>query len=215
LTAQALPDQKAPMLRILGRKTSSNVQKVLWCLVELGQPFEREDYGGPFGRNREPDYLRLNPNGTVPTLVDGELVLWESNSILRYLANKFGPTLLYPVDDGPRALIERWMDWQLGAISEAFGPLYRGLVREKRGASELEESRQRTALQLAILDSSLAGRDFLGGANLTLADMALGPIVYRWFELPIHREETPHLRQWYERIALREGFRTHLMIGLH
>ncbi len=204
-----------PGLRVLGRNTSSNVQKVLWCLAELGQPFEREDYGGPFGRNNDREYLRLNPNGKVPTLVDGDLAIWESNTIVRYLCNKFGPTTLYPAEPGQRALAERWMDWQLGTVAEAFLPMYRSLIRERLDATDVEPARQRAARMFAILDDALAGRRYLNGSELTVADIALGPIIYRWYELPIRREDMPALHAWYGRLVHRPGFRDHVMIGLH
>lgn len=207
--------QHAKKLCVLGRQTSSNVQKVLWCLAELGQPYEREDYGGPFGRNYEPEYLRLNPNGTVPTLIDGDLVIWESNAIVRFLCNKFQPTSLYPADAGQRALVERWMDWQLGELAVAFLPMYRGLIREQRDAEEVDAARQRTARLMTILDSVLAGCQYLNGSELTVADIAIGPIAYRWFELPIRREGMPNLQGWYLRLAQRQAFRDNVRVGLH
>ncbi|HEX4583339.1 MAG TPA: glutathione S-transferase family protein [Burkholderiaceae bacterium] len=207
--------QQDTKLRVLGRYTSSNVQKVLWCLGELRQPFQREDYGGPFGRTNDPEYLRFNPNGTVPTLVDGNLVIWESNTIVRYLCNKFPKSPLYPADAVQRALAERWMDWQLGSVAVQFLPLYRGLVREQRRAEELEAARQRTASLLAVLDAALAQREYLNGPELTVADIALGPTVYRWYELPISRESMPNLQGWYERLSHRPAFRDSVMVGLH
>jgi glutathione S-transferase len=202
-------------LRVLGRHTSSNVQKVLWCLAELGQAFQREDYGGPFGRSNAPEYLRFNPNGTVPTLVDADFAIWESNTIVRYLCNKFQPTTLYPADAAQRALIERWMDWQLASVAVEFLPLYRGLVREQRQAEELEVARQRTARLLTILDGALAEREYLNGPELTVADMALGPTVYRWYELPIRREPMLNLKNWYVRLTHRSAFRDSVMVGLY
>jgi glutathione S-transferase len=202
-------------LRVLGRNTSSNVQKVLWCLAELGKPYQREDYGGPFGGTSELHYLRLNPNGKVPTLIDGDVAIWESNTIVRYLCNKFGPTLLYPGDFLERALAERWMDWQLATLAEALLPMYRALVREHANPADVEPARERTARLLEILDGALTGRRYLNGAELTVADIAVGPLVYRWYELRIRREDTPNLLAYYERLARRPAFRENVMIGLH
>jgi len=202
------------MFRILGRRTSSNVQKVLWCLAELACPFEQEDYGGPFGRTRDPEYLRLNPNGTVPTVLDDELVLWESNTILRYVCNKLDAGTLYPQGIAERALVERWMDWQLSCLATPFGSLYRGLVREQLSRSDVEPARMVTAQIFAILEHALEGRSFIAGDALTLADIALGPTVYRWLHMDIEREDAPNLRGWYERLALRSSFREYVMIGL-
>ena len=114
------------MLKILGRKNSSNVQKVLWCCGELDVPFEREDYGGEFGKTCDAAYLAMNPNARIPTIIDDDLVLWESNSILRYLANKHDDGKLYPKDPGERARGERWMDWQLAVLRDAIHPVFWG-----------------------------------------------------------------------------------------
>lgn len=203
------------MIRLLGRKTSSNVQKVLWCLHELGLPFAREDYGGPFGRTREPAYLRLNPNGTVPTLIDGDLVLWESNAIVRYLCNRYGPTPLYPPEPAARARVERWMDWQLGTLAEAFLPLYRALVREGCSPAQVEPLRARSAQPFTLLDGALDDAPFLAGTQLTLAEIALGPLVYRWLALPLERPHLPRLATWYGRFDERTAFRATVAIGLY
>ena len=135
------------MLKIWGRTTSSNVQKVLWTCTELGIEYDRVDHGGPFGGNRDPEYLRLNPNGLVPTVIDGDLVMWESNTICRYLCNTHpnGKTL-YPSDFRERTHVERWMDWQLSVIGAPMGALLQGLIRstpETRDAGAIEAARRR------------------------------------------------------------------------
>src|SRR5205814_6551104 len=117
------------MLKIWGRASSSNVQKVLWCCAELVIPFDRVDHGGPFGGNRDPEYLKLNPNGLVPTVIDGDLVMWESNTICRYLASTRNGERLYPRDPAERTHVERWMDWQLAVVGAPMGQLLFGLVR--------------------------------------------------------------------------------------
>jgi glutathione S-transferase len=203
------------MLRILGRRTSSNVQKVMWCLAELAFPFEQENYGGQYGKTRDPHYLRMNPNGTVPTIIDDDLVLWESNTILRYLCNKCDAGALYPQGIAQRALVERWMDWQLGCVSGPFGTLYRGLVREQRCRTELEPVREAMARHFAVLEAALDGLSFIAGDELTLADIALGPTAYRWLNMDIERDDAPNLQAWHERLALRSAFREYVMIGLH
>jgi glutathione S-transferase len=199
---------------LLGRDTSSNVQKVLWCLRELGVPFQRQDYGGLHGGTDDARYLRLNPNGTVPTLIDDDRVVWESNTILRYLCNRYGPTDLYPADAFARTRVERWMDWQLGTLSVAFLPLYRALVREGRAAHEVESMRARSAALFTLLDGALADVPFLAGAHLTLAEIALGPFVYRWLALPIERPHLPRLAAWYGRFESRPAFRDEVATGL-
>jgi glutathione S-transferase len=206
------------VLRLLGRKTSANVQKVLWCLDELKIPFTREDFGGEFGGNRTPEFLKLNPNGVVPTLIDGEAVIWESNTILRYIANRFGPTLLYPLDPVLRADCERWMDWQLGTLNLCMTPLYVSLIRtppERRDRTALEENSGRASALFLLLDTALQDRRFIAGDTLTLADIALGAFGYRWVHLDENRAALmPHLKTWMNRLADRPAFRKHVAIGL-
>ncbi len=205
------------MLKILGRSTSSNVQKVMWCCAELGLPFERDDIGGPFGRTREPDYLAMNPNGLVPTIVDDGFTLWESNTIVRYLAAVHGSDAFWPSEPRARADAERWMDWQLSVLVPAIFPVFWGLIRTKpadRDKAAIAAGRDRLAASLAILDRHLASRDYVGGTNCTAADIPVGVIAYRWFEMDIEREDFPSLRGWYERLSQRPGYREHVMTGL-
>jgi glutathione S-transferase len=206
------------MLKILGRKDSSNVQKVLWLLDEMGMPFEQEDYGGRFGGNTSADYLRLNPNGRIPTLLDGPVVVWESNTILRYIANRYGPTPLYPTDPVLRSECERWMDWQLGTLNVAMGPLYIALVRtpiEERDIAAVRRNEQRAAELFAVLDGELAERRHVAGTDLSLADIATGILAYRWFALDVARgKPTPHLQRWLEQLGSRRAFKERVMIPL-
>jgi len=202
------------MLKIWGRASSSNVQKVLWCCTELDLPFERLDVGGPFGGNRDPEYLKLNPNGLVPTVQDGDLIMWESNTICRYLASTHaGGERIYPRDPAARTHVERWMDWQLAVIGAPMGQLLFGLVRstpETRDAGAIEAARRRALSAWSIIDDELNGRSYLGGDELTLAEIVLGTQIYRWFAFPIERPELPNLRRWYERMHQRPGFKTHI-----
>ena len=139
------------MLKVLGRKTSGNVQKVIWLLEEMKQPYEREDYGRQFG-NTGGDYLRLNPNGKVPTLVDGDVVVWESNTILRYLGNKHGGSF-YPADPAARSHVERWMDWQLATLNSPYLAIFRDAKKPaaERSASFAGDAKELDQ-QLQILD---------------------------------------------------------------
>jgi glutathione S-transferase len=196
------------MLRVLGRATSGNVQKVVWLLEELGTPYKREDYGRQFNNTQDPAYLTLNPNGKVPTLVDGEEVVWESNTILRYLANKLGAAKLYPADPLARSQVERWMDWQLASLN---GP-YLGVFKEakkpaaERAASWAADSKELTA-QLEILEKGTAGRPWLAGAEITLADICLGPIIHRCLDFPIELPALPGIRAWRDKITQRPAFK--------
>ena len=205
------------MLRIWGRSNSINVQKVLWCCGELDVPYHRVDVGGPFGGNREPEYLRLNPNGLVPTISDGGFVLWESNAIVRYLAARHGMGTLCPEDLAERADADRWMDWQLGTLWANFRPAFIGLIRtppEKRDGASIATAIGKTARNLAILDAHLAGREYVTGPSLTMADIPLGVTAYRWFSLEIKRPPMANLEAWYERLCARSPYKATVMLPL-
>lgn len=205
------------MLKVWGRRNSINVQKVLWCCAELDVPFERVDVGGPFGGNRDPAYLRLNPNGLVPTISDEGFVLWEANVIVRYLAAKHGSGTLYPEDLTVRADADRWMDWQMGTLWASMRPVFIGLVRtppEERDEASIEASRKKTAETWSILDAHLAGRDYVTGASFTMGDIPLGATAYRWLQLGIEGPPLPNVRAWHERLSERPAFREHVMLPL-
>jgi glutathione S-transferase len=205
------------VLRIWGRSNSINVQKVLWCCEELDVSYHRVDVGGPFGGNREPEYLRLNPNGLVPTISDGGFVLWESNAIVRYLAARHGMGTLCPEDLAERADADRWMDWQLGTLWASFRAAFVGLIRtppEKRDRANVARAIRKTAGNLDLLDAHLAGRDYVTGPSLTMADIPLGVTAYRWFTLDIERPAMPNLEAWYERLRARGPYRAIVMSPL-
>lgn len=201
------------MLKIWGRASSSNVQKVLWCCAELDLPFERIDIGGPFGGNKEAEYLKLNPNGLVPTVEDGDLIMWESNTICRYLASTRNGEHIYPRDPAARTHVERWMDWQLAVVGPPMGQLLQGLVRsapEARDGAAIEAARRRAMAGWTIVDDELKDRRYLAGDSLSLAEIVLGTQIYRWFAFPIERPQLINLRAWYDRMSERPGFKTHI-----
>jgi glutathione S-transferase len=205
------------MLKIWGRATSSNVQKVLWCCGELGIPFERVDIGGPFGGNQDPEYLALNPNGLVPTVQDGDLVLWESNTICRYLTVTHRGERLYPATPADRAMVERWMDWQLSTLGAPMGALLFGLIRtrpEQRDQAAIEAARRQAIRAWTIVENALEGRSFLAGSELSLAEIVMGTLVYRWHAFPLERPLLKNLRSWYERMRERPAFKTHIEIPI-
>jgi glutathione S-transferase len=201
------------MLKIWGRASSSNVQKVLWCCAELDIPFERIDVGGPFGGNRDPEYLGMNPNGLVPTVKDGDLIMWESNTICRYLATAHNGERLYPRDPAARTHVERWMDWQLAVIGPPMGQLLFGLVRstpETRDHRAIETARRRAASAWAIVEDELKNQPYLAGTELSLAEIVLGTQIYRWFAFAIERPDLPNLRAWHDRLHQRPGFKKYI-----
>lgn len=203
------------MLRIWGRANSVNVQKVLWCCHELGLPFERIDAGMSHGHVDTAPYRAMNPNGRVPTLVDGDFVLWESNAILRYLALAHaGGSDIYPREAKPRACVERWLDWTLSTVQPAERPLFWGLVRtppEKRDLAALQKTADENAALWRILDAHLHGRLYAEDDRFTLADVALGAYARRWFGVAgVTKLALPNLSAWYERLAAREGFRLYV-----
>jgi len=205
------------MLKIWGRATSSNVQKVLWCCAELGIGFERIDLGGPFGGNQDPEYLAMNPNGLVPTVRDGDLVLWESNTICRYLAATHDGEWLHPSAPAARANVERWMDWQLSTVGPPMGALLFGLIRtrpEQRDQAAIEAARRTALASWVIVEDALEDRPWLAGAGLSLAEIVLGTLVYRWHAFPIERPRLPRLRAWYERMRERPGFKTYIEVPI-
>ena len=205
------------MLKILGRNNSSNVQKVLWALGELGLEYTRDDIGGPFGGNRETNYLIMNPNGLVPTLIDGDTVLWESNVIVRYLARKYAPNSLLPDSLTDLARAEQWMDWQQTVVAPAHFPVFWGLIRtapEDRDLDAINNGRDRFEQVMTILDHHLSDSAFVGGENLSIADIPVGIMVYRWFTLDIERMELPSLHRWYQRLADSPAYKNNVMIRL-
>jgi glutathione S-transferase len=206
------------MLKVWGRANSMCVQKVLWCCGEIGLQFARVDIGGHFGGNRSPEYLALNPNGVVPTLDDDGFILWESNAIVRYLAAKYDPDGLVPIDPAGRADAERWMDWQINAMAPWMPTIFLGLVRtpaERRDHHAIDAARAEVAKALAILEAHLAKHDYVSGSRLTVGDIPVGISVWRFFQLPVERPAFPHIDAWQRRLEERAPFRAHVMGPLH
>lgn len=205
------------MLKLLGRANSINVQKVVWCVLELGIPFERKDIGGAFGGNDTPEYLALNPNGRVPTIIDGDVVLWESNAIVRYLSAKHGEGTLSPRDVAKRADADRWMDWQTTTLTPATHPAFWGLIRtpeEKRDMAAIAKSIAESEAKMRILERVLADRAYITGDTFTMGDIPIGCAAHRWLHLPIERPSLPAVQRWYERLMQRSPAQTVLTAPL-
>lgn len=198
------------MLKIWGRLSSVNVQKVVWCADELGLAYERVDVGGAFGGNRTPQYLAMNPNGLVPVIEEDGLVLYESNAIVRYLAGRDARGALWPEDLRKRADADRWMEWQSTSFTPAMRDIFWQLVRtpaDKRDASAIEVSRGESEKLAGLLDAHLASNRFLTAHGFTAADIVVGCATHRWLNLPVSRDPRPHLERWYAEIKSRPGAR--------
>lgn len=198
------------MLKIWGRISSINVQKVVWCADELGLAYERVDVGGKFGGNRTPEYLAMNPNGLVPVIEEDGFVLYESNAIVRYLAARDSPGRLWPDDLRARADADRWMEWQSTSYTPAMRDVFWQLVRvpeAERDARAIERSRAETERMAAILDAHLAKHRFLTDHGFTAADVVVGCATHRWLHMPLEREARPHLERWYGEVSSRPGAR--------
>ncbi|MBV6859610.1 glutathione S-transferase [Xanthomonas campestris pv. zingibericola] len=212
----AASDHTPPTITLWGRRNSSNVRKVLWCAEEAGVAYASIEVGGAFGGNTTPEYRALNPNGLVPTLQDGALVLWESNAIVRYLAAQYAPAL-YPHAPAERALGDRWMDWTTSTFAGVFRDLFWGVLRTPE--AERDHARIAAALThsgelLARADAALAQQPYLSGEQFAMGDVPLGSFIYAWFEMPIERPELPHLQAWYARLRARPAYRRAVMTAL-
>ena len=193
------------MLTLLGRATSGNVQKVIFILELLGISYQREDYGRQFD-NTGGKYLELNPNGTVPTLVDGDLVIWESNTILRYIAARENSKLL-PQGLAAKTLVERWMDWLLASLNNHYVTVFKGskLPEEERDGNFVLSIQEISKL-VALLDNHLKTHNWLAGEEFSLADIALGPIVRRCLEFPIDKAHLKALKIWQDKLEEMPAF---------
>jgi glutathione S-transferase len=194
------------MIRILGRSTSGNVQKVLFFLEEVGLKYTREDYGRQFNNTNTDTYRKLNPNMKVPTLIDGDLVVWESHTILRYLSALHAPHLT-GATPAERTQVERWMDWNLGALNTPYVAVFKDAKKPEaeRSADFAAQSADLIA-QLKILDGFIAGKSWFALDRLTLADLSLAPVVARCLGFPIEKPALPELTRWLKAIEARPAF---------
>jgi glutathione S-transferase len=187
--------------------------KVIWVLKELGLSYERIDVGGAFGRTDQPDYRAMNPTGLVPTLQEDDFVLWESNAVVRYLASaNAGDTPLWPQEARARASIDRWMDCQQTQLNRPQSVVFWGLVRtppEKRDDAAIRQAVVDATRAWSLLERSLTRFPFIAGEAFTLADIAWGVHVHRWYAMPFERPDLPWLRAWYDRLLQRPAYTAH------
>ena len=205
------------MLRIWGRRTSSNVQSVMWTVAELGLAYERYDLGHRFGGLNTPEFLAMNPNGTIPVVRDddGEPI-WESAAIVRYLAGRYGGAPFWPADPAARAQVDKWAEWSKVNVAVNFsGPIFWRVVRtpaSRRNQEAIEQAVATLDLYLDIAENQLARHPYLSGDAFTVADVQFGHLLYRYFDIDIERRARPNLLAYYEGLALRPAYREHVMI---
>lgn len=202
------------MLTVWGRRSAFNVQKVLWLVDELSLPHQHIDAGGSFGGLDDPAFRAMNPHGRVPVIDDSGVVVWESHSILRYLAARYGAGTLWAEDAAARSLADRWMDWSLATLQRDFMDLFWGFYRTpepERDPAFVQERIDRCARHFRLLDDHLATRAFLAGDHFSMADIPAGTALYRYFEIDVARPDVPHVAAWYARLADRPAYRDHVM----
>jgi len=204
------------MLTVWGRRSSFNVQKVMWLVGEFGLDHRRLEAGGTFGGLDDPAFRAMNPHGKVPVIDDNGIAVWESHAILRYLAARYGKTPFWSEDPARRSQSEQWMDWAQTTLQPDFlVGVFWGFYRTpeaQRDLPAIEEKIERCANHFLLLDDLLAKRPFMLGNALTLADIPIGTSLYRYFNLEIERPSIPHVEAWYERLQERPAYREHVMV---
>ncbi|CEJ81526.1 hypothetical protein VHEMI01647 [[Torrubiella] hemipterigena] len=206
------------MLQVWGRRTSSNVQAVLWCLAELNVPYTQYDIGHRFGGNNTPEYLAMNPNGLVPVIRDGDdEPLFESSAIVRYLAAKYGSDAFWPKDPAKRAQVDKWAEWAKTNVFLGFtAPIFWPVVRTPKSKQNPEQIRGAIASLdkfLDIAETELSKKTFLAGEEFTLADIQLGHALFRYFDIDIERKKRPNLERYYETLKGRKAFQDMVMVS--
>lgn len=204
------------MLKIWGRATSVNVQKVMWTVAELGLPHERIDAGGSFGKLDTPEFVRMNPNKRIPVLDDDGFTLWESNTIVRYLVDTYGRGTLAPQGRFSFARADQWSDWAITTLTnDLILTCFVGMIltpKAQRNTAAIGAAAKRLGANLAILDGQLDGKAFILGDAPTFADILVGTYMYRYFNLDIERARHPNVQAWYQRLTARPAYQKHVMI---
>jgi glutathione S-transferase len=202
------------MITVWGRRNSVNVQKVLWALEELGVAYTRENVGGSFGGNRDADFLAMNPMGLVPVIRDGDVTMFESNAIVRYLAARYGAGALRPADHRGLAMAEQWMEWQAQSFAPHVNAMFVNTVRtppDQRNDALVNASARQAAEALRIADAWLSRHDFFAGASFSFGDIVMGALLWRYMGLDCEKPEAPHAAEWLQSLQTREAFRNTVM----
>ncbi len=203
-------------ITLWGRASSINVQKVLWALGELGLAFEHVPLGGDHKGNDTAEYLTMNPNGLVPTLRDGDLVVWESHAIVRYLAASYGAGSLWPVDPATRAITDQWTDWTATTFQPAWISVFWQLVRtppEQQDPARVAAAVGESNRFFTMLATRLGHSAYLGGGQPTYADIVAGASLYRWMTMPVARVKASEIDAWYQRLRERPAFRKAICVS--
>lgn len=203
------------MIEVFSRRNASNVLPVMWTIGELEITYVRHDIGGSYGGTETDSYLAMNPNGRIPTIRDGDFVLWESNAIVRYLCRQYDEKgLLLPQTEQTYALADQWMDWYKTTLYPAYIELIWAIVRTEpavRDKRKIAKFKAQTEAALSILDAHLSNSGFMVGSSLSMADIPFGALAYRYFELEIDQPEFSNIRAWYQQLTERPAFREHVM----
>lgn len=206
------------MLKILGRQNSINVRKVLWLCGELGIEFEREDWGRGYRSTNDPEFLAVNPIGLIPAVIDGEVALRESNTILRYLASKYGSETIYPTNLEDRAHVEQWMDWVAYETSISLrGAFLGGQLDEPPWSNPwfVDQGRKQITREIGQLQEHLSSTGpYVTGVNFTIGDIPVGVVVNRWFHLQFERPEYPAVERYYALLDERAPYRQYVHNGM-
>lgn len=203
------------MITLWGRRNSMNVQKVTWALKEVGLDYKRMNVGGSFGGTDTPEYLQMNPNKVVPTLVDGDVIVWESNAVVRYLARTYGQKILLPQDPATHARADQWMDWCGSFVSPSILKIFLNKIRlpaEKADLAMCAAGVTECAMHLRRLDAHLADNAYVAGEAFSMGDIPLGTAMYRYFTMDIDRPELPNVSAWYDRLQERPAYQRAVMI---
>jgi glutathione S-transferase len=205
------------MLTVWGRTSSINVQKVMWAVAELSLEHERIDAGGAFGGLDTAEFGAMNPNRKIPTLRDGDVVVWESNASVRYLAACYGQGSLWPEDAGTRARADMWMDWQQTTLQADMTVMFWTLIRTpepQRDMAAVRAAAERMGKSWQILDADLGSRPFVGGDRLTIGDIPVGCHYWRYSNLDVERPSLPNLDRWFASLKERQAYQQQVMIPL-
>ena len=203
------------MLTIWGRRSAFNVQKALWLIGELGLDHRHIDAGGAFGGLDTPEFRAMNPHGRIPVIDDDGHIVWESGTIIRYLSARYGGDAFWPADAARRSMAERWMDWSLATLQRGFMDLFWSFYRmpaAQRDQNAIARLVAAWARHYRLLDAELSHREYLAGAEFSIADIPAGTTLYRYFNIDVERPDIPKVESWYQRLSQRPAYREHVTI---